>query len=136
MPAGRPSKYDPAFCQRVVDLMAEGRSKTAAAGALGVARSTLHKWADEHEAFSDALSLGEALSAEWWEDKARGLATGEGEGAPAVVIFGLKNRVHQDWRDVNRTEHTGKDGGAIETADVTPREKLAAFLDERSEKPG
>lgn len=136
MPAGRPTKYDPAYCERVIELMAEGRSKTAAAGVLGVCRDTLHEWANKHEEFSDAIKRAEALSAEWWETRGRELATGEGDGAPAMVIFGLKNRVRYDWADRVQTEHSGPDGGPIQTADVTPRRRLADFLDRRAEKSG
>lgn len=110
---GRPSKYDPAFCAKVVEYLAKGHSLTAFAGYIGVARSSIFKWADESPEFSDAIKVGQAKAVLFWEGVLIDLATNGGGNATAV-IFALKNRAADDWADKVVTEHTGKDGGPIE----------------------
>ena len=95
---GRPSTYTDEAGEQVIELMGQGYSLTAAAGKLGVSRQTLYRWGEERPDFRDALNHAKAASAAWWEDRAQEIAQG-GEGNAAVVIFGLKNRVSDEWRD-------------------------------------
>ena len=90
--------------------MTQGYSTTALAGHLGVSRSTLYLWMEEHPEFSDAVKEGMAASAIWWEDCLRDNAS-KGEGNATAAIFGLKNRASDDWRDKRDVDHTtnGKD---------------------------
>ena len=103
---GRPTKYDPAFCDAVIDFLSEGYSVTAWAGSIRVARSTVYKWAEEFPEFSDALNIGQAASALWWENTLR-LNAQTGEGNATSSIFGLKNRAADDWRDKRDVNHEG-----------------------------
>jgi len=109
MPAGRPSKYDPAFIDEVLPFMSQGYSTTALAGHLGVSRSTLYDWIDAHPEFRDAVKAGAAASAIWWEDCLRDNAQ-KGEGNATSAIFGLKNRASDDWRDRKDVDLTSSDG--------------------------
>ena len=101
-PGGRPTKYDPEFCERVIDLMEQGYSATAVAGKMRVARSTLYKWAEDNPEFSDALNIGRACAQAWWEDRLRGVAE-KNEGNASAAIFGLKNRGTEDWLEADKT---------------------------------
>lgn len=49
MPAGRPTDYREEYCDTAVDFMAQGYSKEALAGKLGVTKKTLYTWIDKHE---------------------------------------------------------------------------------------
>lgn len=109
MPAGRPTTYDPKYCDEAIDFLAQGFSVTAFAGSISVSRSTVYKWAEEHPEFSDALKTGQAKSALWWEMTHRQVAT-TGEGNASATIFGLKNRAADDWRDKRDHDHTSSDG--------------------------
>ena len=71
MPAGRPSDYNPAFCEDVIALAAEGMSQAEIAFEFGIARSTLHEWGEKHPEFSAALSRAKTAEQMWWEKKAR-----------------------------------------------------------------
>lgn len=126
---GRPSKYSPAYCEEVISFLAEGHSVTAFAGHIGVARSTVFKWADEIPEFSDALKVGQAKATAAWERVLLKVAK-DGGGNATAAIFGLKNRAAEDWADKVTTEHTGRDGGPIETSDVSDKEvaRRLAFL--------
>ena len=106
MPAGRPSKYDPAFCDEVREFLKDGYSVAAFAGHIGVAVSTVNLWITQHPEFSDAVKAGQASATLWWENRARSVAQGE-DGNPTIVIFGLKNRAADQWRDKTETEHSG-----------------------------
>jgi hypothetical protein len=110
---GRPTGYDPEFCDRAVAFLADGFSIAALAGELSVARSSVYKWIDEHPEFSDAVKIGQAKATLWWERANRTLAI-TGQGNATACVFGLKNRSPEDWRDVKATEVTGKDGGPVE----------------------
>jgi hypothetical protein len=104
---GRPTTYNPDYCEQVGKFLAEGYSLGAFAGSIGVARSTVYKWAEEHPEFSDAVKTGQAGSQFWWEKRNREFAA-TGEGNATAIIFGLKNRAADDWRDKQELEHTGQ----------------------------
>lgn len=124
---GRPSKYDPAFCDAVIEFMQDGYSVTAFAGSIGVSRQTIYNWMDENPAFFDAVKQGMAASAVWWEGQLRNVAV-TGAGNATAVIFGLKNRVSDEWRDKSTTELTGKDEGPIQFEEK-PSDKMKGRLD-------
>ena len=113
MPAGRPSSYDPAFCQQVEDFMALGYSKMAAAGNVGVCYQTLKNWMQEHPEFFAAVKRGEAKRTEILED---GLLKAETGPQVTSRIFALKNAAPDEWKDKQQHEHGGPDGGAIPMA--------------------
>jgi transcriptional regulator with XRE-family HTH domain len=116
MPAGRPSKYDPAYCDQVEEAMAEGYSLTAFAGKIDVSRSTINEWMENHPEFSEAVSRAKAKRLLKWEEIGLGVArNGGGTGSATVVVFGLKNMGGDEWADVQRSEITGKDGAPIRT---------------------
>lgn len=121
MPAGRPSKYSDAYCNEVIEFLAGGHSVTAFAGHIGVSRSTVFKWADEHEEFSDALKVGQAKATALWEDVLLKVAR-DGGGNATAAIFGLKNRASEDWSDKVISEHSGPNGGPIETRELSETE--------------
>lgn len=112
MPAGRPSKYDPSMCEDAKAFMAEGYSKEALAGKLGIAKSRLYVWMEEKQEFRDAINAGEAMSQSWWEDRGRDACV-DGNFNATVWAMNMKNRF--GWRDRVDHEHTGKDGGPIES---------------------
>ena len=59
MPGGRPSKYDPNFCEVMISAMeTEGLSLGAVAGLIGVSRDTLYEWTTVHPEFSYAKKVG------------------------------------------------------------------------------
>lgn len=112
MPAGRPSKYDPSYCDDLEDHFAQGLSYESFAGVVGVSKQTLYDWEKAHPEFLDAKKASEAKSQLVWEKRLAALAT-TGEGNATAIIFGLKNRASDSWRDVKATEISGPEGGAI-----------------------
>lgn len=106
MSGGRPTKYDPAYCDQVVEFLTDGYSLAAFAGEIGVARSTIYEWVDQNPDFSDAVKRAQAKAVLWWEKANRSLAL-TGEGNATAIVFGLKNRAADEWRDKTETEHSG-----------------------------
>lgn len=105
MPAGRPTDYHPDIGERILAIMAQGLSLTAAAAECDVGRSTVYRWKDEHEEFRDTVNL--AMSKRQAFLERRLIDAKEG---PVVTssIFALKNAGQGDWRDKIETEHSGE----------------------------
>ena len=95
---GRPSKYDPAMCEIVVDLMSQGYAKVEVAVALGISRDTLDAWSKDPEKpeFSDAVRAGEMASEAWWMTQGR-IALRETGFNQGLWFMNMKNR--HGWRD-------------------------------------
>ena len=111
----RPTKYDPEFCDQVREFLKDGYSVAAFAGEIGVSYSTVKLWEQEHPEFSAAVKDGRAAAVLWWEKRNRELALGTSNANATSVIFGLKNRAPEEWRDKTETEHSG----AVEVTKIT-----------------
>jgi hypothetical protein len=111
MSGGRPSLYDPAYCDAVVEHMADGSSLTSFAASVSVSRRTINEWMDAHPEFSQACARAKALCATWWEKQGRTIAVaGGGPGAATMVMFGMKNMGAEDWKDASQIDHRSSDG--------------------------
>lgn len=113
MPAGRPSLYDPDYCNRVVELGNSGASVIEMAVDIGVARSTLETaWPAAHPEFSEALTRAREASQVWWEKKGRDSLTTPGFQA-AVWSRSMAARFPDDWRDKKEVELSGNLSSAL-----------------------
>lgn len=118
---GRPSKYDPAYCEALVSHMKDGASVASFAAEIDVARSTINQWAKDHVEFSEALSRGKAACTAWWEKRARTVAeSGGGNGQATMITFGLKNMGKDDWSE--SIKHVG---GNPEAGDKPVQHEMA-----------
>lgn len=129
---GRPTDYDPAMCDRVVECGRKGYSRAEIAAALDVSRDTLWRWSKLHPAFSDALQRAHDLSLAWWEAASRtGLNKGSAFNA-ALWKQAVSGRFPlEPYRE--RAEVSGPGGGAIPVHNLAdkvgslPREKRDAI---------
>jgi hypothetical protein len=103
---GRPSKYDPAFCDIAEAILATGYSEAVLAGELGVCTDTVTEWKKVHDEFSASVKRGRARGAKVWEDRLAKLADSN-IGNATGIIFGLKNRQPDAWKDKTETELSG-----------------------------
>lgn len=113
--AGRPSSYEPAFCDKVIEWGKQGKSKTWIAATLECTRQTLENWASANPEFLDALTRAMLHSQLWWEDAGQNGMTGDKFNA-SVWSRSMAARFPDDWREVSRKELTGQDGGPVLTA--------------------
>lgn len=95
MKVGRHTKYKIKYCKEVQDFMAQGYSKEAFAGDIGVSKKTIYNW-KKHKEFLHALKRGEMKCQKWWEELGHEMVMNGGGNAP-VWIFNMKNRF--GWRD-------------------------------------
>lgn len=96
---GRPSKYKPDYCARVIEGGRVGKSMAAIAALdLDIAESTLWKWAEEHPEFSEAIKSAQRLALAWWEEQGRvNLEEGEKKFNHVLWYMNMKNR--HGWAD-------------------------------------
>lgn len=118
---GRPSLYDPAYCERVVELGKQGMSVVEMACDIGVCRATLEaNWPAEHPEFLEAFTRAKEESQAWWERTGRvGMLKKEIDAA--IYSRSMAARFPNDWRETKRNEHSGVDGGPIETVQEVRR---------------
>lgn len=126
---GRPTDYKEAYCNEVLEHLAEGFTLASFGGIVGASRDTLYEWAKVHPQFSDAIKKGRAKGQHLWEQRLAAQAA-SGAGNTAAIIFAMKNLYQDDWADKIVNEHTGKDGGPIETKGVSDNElaRRVAFM--------
>jgi transposase len=122
MPAGRPSKYQPSYCDLVIEHMTEGASLTSFAAEIGVARSSINEWMEQNPEFSEAVKIGKAKCSAWWERLGRKNAA-DGGGNATLVIFGLKNMAADDWREKQEVEHSGDMSVIFQTVYEQPHDE-------------
>jgi DNA-binding XRE family transcriptional regulator len=94
---GRPSKYDPKYCEEMINYMATGRSYEAFAGYIGVSKVTLYAWEKEHKDFMNAKRVARQKCHQKLEEWGEKLIKGEYKGNASMLIFMMKNMT--GWRD-------------------------------------
>lgn len=138
MAAGRPSKFKPEYVE-IAKRLCENRAFTdkELADTFGVTLSTLHLWKLKHPEFSDSLKLGKAPANERvvksLYDRAMGYSVVETDirvvngkivktevvkhypPDPTCLIFYLKNRLPDEFRDKRETAISGQ----LNYADMT-----------------
>lgn len=122
MTAGRPSLYNPAYCERVIELGKEGCSVVEMAADLGVARNTIETtWPADHPEFLEAFTKARVYSQSWWESMGRKnliMAPGAGQFQGSVWSRSMAARFPADWRESTKQEITGKDGEPLVPTNV------------------
>lgn len=83
-------RYNPAYCEDIIEFMAMGHTSTAFAGEIGVHRDTLYAWRAKYPDFMDAMKIGTAKRVLFWERVHR-MNTISGKGNIIGSIFALKN---------------------------------------------
>lgn len=112
MAGGRPSKYSPELCEKLIDHMKEGNSFETFAAVAGCGVSTLYDWCKNYPEFSEAKKKAFALSQRVWEDLGLKMAK---EGNATIWIFCMKNRF--GWKDKQEQEIKSESSIKIEIAD-------------------
>ena len=128
-PGGRPTKYDPSYCDLVEEEMGKGFSLTAFAGIIGVSRSTITEWMNANPEFSLAVNRAKAKMLLAWERKSLKVADNGGTGGQStLIIFGLKNMGGDEWAEKSETKSTVDLKLPPEiTADMTSAQAAEAF---------
>jgi hypothetical protein len=113
---GRPASYRQAYCDRVVELMAKGRSLDGCAALLGVHPDSLYEWRKVHPEFSVAVRAGRAAATALWETRLLDVAQGGSDNAQAIQWAPRnRSRAASGWDHAHaKLEVSGPDGGAVQ----------------------
>jgi transposase len=117
-PVGRPSKYDPDYCERVIMLGKLGKSIEQIACELNVGTRTIYEWRDVHEDFSRALEMAKEFEQNWWETIAQTHMIEEKDCAKlnaSIWSRSMAARFPKKYRESTKTEITGADGQPLLT---------------------
>jgi hypothetical protein len=88
------------------------------AAEFGVSRQTLDAWLRQHPEFLDAMSVALTHAQAWWESAGQKGLTADKFNS-SVWSRSMAARFPEDWRENSRHEHTGRDGGPIQTVDLS-----------------
>lgn len=128
MPAGRPTKYLPEYCEQVVDHMKQGYSLESFGGRIGVCKATIYEWRDAHKEFSDAIKEAQTACQYFWEHNLVQTIHNPKEMNATTVYFALKCRF--GYKETQSIEHSGPDGKPIEHKNLSdlPDDQLNAKI--------
>ena len=115
-PVGRPSKYDPAFCERAIELGRIGKSIEQIAANLGVSTRVLFDWRDKHEDFLHALEYAKELELDWWETigQTHMIENRESDKLNASIWSrSMAARFPKKYRESTKQEITGAEGAPL-----------------------
>ena len=128
-PVGRPTLYDPKYCEEVIALGKIGKSVEAIGAILGVGTKTLYNWRDQHEDFLHALDMAKEFELQWWEDIAQThmIENKESDKINASIWSrSMAARFPKKYREQVKQEITGADGApflsGIQVSFVKPSE--------------
>jgi len=115
-PVGRPSLYDPAYCEKVVELGRIGKSVEQISAILNVSLRTMYSWRDAHEEFLHALDDAKTYEQAWWEEQAAAYMVENKESDrlnASLWSRSMAARFPKKYRESTKTEITGADGAPL-----------------------
>ena len=115
-PVGRPTLYDPAYCDKVVELGRIGKSVEQIAAMLNVSLRTMYSWRDAHEEFLHALDDAKTYEQAWWEEQAAAYMVENKESDrlnASLWSRSMAARFPKKYRESTKTEITGADGAPL-----------------------
>jgi transposase len=128
-PVGRPTLYDPKYCEEVVTLGRIGKSVEQIAANLNVSLRTMYLWRDTHEEFMHALDDAKTYEQAWWEEQASAYMVENKESDRLNATLWSRSmaaRFPKKYRESTKTEITGADGApllsGIQVSFVKPNE--------------
>lgn len=128
MPAGRPTTYDPSYCEVVIEMGKQGKSKAQMAARFNVARSSIDAWAEANPEFSEAINIAMSHAQDWWENAGQeGMFLGGGGFNANVWKKSMEARFRDDYTERKEVHSTGDLSIKHSVAELTD-EELAALV--------
>lgn len=138
--AGRPTDYDPSYCDIAASACARGATIAEVADILGVARWTIYRWMALHETFGAAIKVAREIADERVGFSLYERAVGytydsvkimQSDGTPLIVPYRehvppdvgaqkmwLTNRDPVNWKERVSKEISGPGGSAIQVEHI------------------
>jgi hypothetical protein len=114
---GQPTKYDPAYCDQVVEWGKQGYSREMIAGELDVSWNTLINWMEANPDFLAALETAKMQELIFFEKIGIQYMVERPQGDKlntSIWSRSLAARFPQKYRENSKVEVTGKNDGAIQ----------------------
>ena len=128
-PVGRPTLYDPAMCEQVVELGKLGKSIEQICYHLNISIRTIYLWRDTHQEFMQALEDAKTFEQAWWEEQAAAYMVENKDSDKLNASLWSRSmaaRFPKKYRESTKTEITGAEGAplvnAIQVTFVKPDE--------------
>lgn len=118
MTVGRPTLFDPSYCDKVVELGALGKSLEQIATILGVSCRVLYDWRDKYPEFLRALEQAKEAEQTWWEDQAQAYMLEHKDAAKlnaSIWSRSMAARFPKKYRESVKQEITGENGAPLLT---------------------
>jgi transposase-like protein len=115
-PVGRPSLYNPAYCEKVVELGRLGKSVEQIASNLNLSLRVMYKWRDEHEEFMHAMEDAKQHEQAWWEEQAQAYMVENKESDrlnASLWSRSMAARFPKKYRESVKQEITGAEGAPL-----------------------
>ena len=117
-PVGRPTLYDPAYCETVRELGRIGKSIEQICYQLNISIRTIYLWKDTHEEFMQALDDAKTFEQAWWEEQAAAYMVENKESDRLNATLWSRSmaaRFPKKYRESTKQEITGADGAPLLT---------------------
>ena len=118
-PVGRPSLYDPSYCDKIVELGRLGKSLEQISSNLGVSCRVMYDWRDRYPEFLRALEEAKEAEQTWWEDQAQAYMLENKDGPKlnaSIWSRSMAARFPKKYRESVKQEITGENGAPLLTA--------------------
>ena len=112
-PVGRPSLYDPAYCEQVIELGKLGKSVEQIASHLGMSLRVFYDWKEKYPEFLQALDDAKQYEQYWWEEQAQAYLIENKDSDKINTSLWSRSmaaRFPKKYRESTKTEITGADG--------------------------
>lgn len=114
---GRPTKYDPKYCEQIAALGKEGLSRWQIASKLNIGWRNLQNWEGAHDDFRAALEEARLDALCHWEELAHNHMV-ENPGGPRLNTGlwsrSMAARFPEQYRENSKLEVTGKNDGPVQ----------------------
>jgi len=98
-----PSKYDPAMCDRMIELGKLGASQKMIWSDLSISKGTAETWKKKHPDFAEALDLSLVHAQAYWERELLANVDNKGYNSRLAEIA-LRGQFQQDYRETRDTK--------------------------------
>lgn len=115
-PVGRPSLYDPSYCEQAIELGKIGKSTESISAVLGVGTATLYRWMDAHSEFREAIAIAKDMELDWWETIAQTHMVENKESDrlnSSIWARSMAARFPKKYRESIKQEITGENGAPL-----------------------
>jgi hypothetical protein len=127
---GRKTKYTPETVERILQAIRLGAAYEHACASAGIEYETFRRWTHEKSGFNASVKEAEAKGVQTWLARIEQAAN---SGVWTAAAWKLE-RLYPHIYGRTIQEHTGLNGGPIEVADVSDRDRIASRMDELAER--